>query len=172
MSAAASTVSARAARVSRTEQTARDVRAALLKHSVSQAQVAADTGATPQVVGEWLDDESEKSLRLADARAIGNDDVRRDLAELVAGPRFVLVRRHETSATALTVAEAARMLRAASCAVDTMLVSLSDGVIDPAERREIMRKLEALLVHGEELATALRADDVPAPKAKLAAVRP
>lgn len=164
-------LSARALRVARTEQTARDVRAALARHGVSQAQVAADTGATPQVVSEWCDEESEKSLRLADARAIGDEQVRRELGELVMGPCFVGVRRHAPGPGALTIRAAAAMLRASTIAAESLLSALEDGVIDPAERRDALRKLEALLCDAEGMRTALLAEDVPAPVTKLRGVR-
>lgn len=163
-------LSARALRVARKEDTCRRFAAILDARGVTRAQVAAETGATPQHVSDCTNPEADANLSLADARAIVSDDVRRDLGELVLGPRFVAVRRHETSATALTVAEAARMLRAASAVVDTMLEALDDQDVSPAEKREILRKLEALLCHGEELRTALIADEVPAPKSVLKAV--
>jgi hypothetical protein len=163
-------LSARALRVARREETCRRFAAILDARGVTRTQVALETGASQQHVSDCTNPEADANLSVADARAIVNDEVRRDLGELVMGPRFVAVRRHESPTAALDVKSAARMLRAASAAVDSMLEALADGVLDPAERRELLRRIEPLICDAEGVRTALLADDVPAPKGALRAV--
>ena len=159
-SASAQALSARARRITRQEETARRFAASLEAHGVTRAAVAAEIGCTPQLVSDYTVDEAEANLSVADARGISSADVRRDLMDAIGGADLVAVRRHAAAEHALTVPAAANMLRASSCVVDTMLSALADGHVDPAERRDLLRKLDALLCDAEGLRTALIAHEV------------
>lgn len=163
-------LSAKARRVERKRQTSRDIARILDAHDLTAAQVAAETGASAQHVSAWRDPDAEKNLSLADARAVAHVKARRDLMDLIGGAELVAVRRHASPSAAVDVASAAALLEASTAAVTCALRAIADGTIDPAERREMISKLDTLLVDADSMRTALLAVETPAPSKPLRAV--
>ena len=157
------TASARKARIDRQAQTSRDVGRIFDAHELAAVQVAADTGASPQHVSAWRDPGAEKNLSLADARAISSVPARRALMDLVGGADLVAVRRHASPHAAANVRNARALLASSLAAVDHVLKANGDGVIDPAELRQAIALLDALIVDAEGMRTALLAEQTPAP---------
>lgn len=154
-------LSARAKRVQRQEAAARRFAAILDAHELTRAQVAADLGISPQLVSDYANPEADANLSVADASGIANIGARRDLMDFIGGADLVAVQRHSASASALSVQDAARMLRAAMAAADSLLEALADGIVDPAEQRESLRKIDALICDAEGTRSALLALAVP-----------
>jgi len=151
-SSPAQPLSARASRITRQEQTARDLTSIVNAPdcAYSQAQMVADTGATKQHVSDWLNPEGEKNLSVADARAISDDAVRCRVAQLIAGPAHAVVARVDAAAAPLDLASLAELSSSGSDFTVAALRALSDGKLTPAEEREL---LELVQKHEKRLAS-------------------
>lgn len=157
-------------RVALKAQWSRSCAALFIKHGVQQAEVAEECGVDDSLVQRWCDPRRPDVMTPADLQLVARrwPALGRDLyAALTDECGLVVVARHVAGEGALTVKAAAGMLRASSCVVDTMLEALADGHVDPAEARELLRKLDALLCDAEGLRTALIAVE---PKRALVAV--
>lgn len=138
--------------------------ALLVKHGVQQGEVADECGVDDSLVQRWCDPRRADSMTPADVQlvALRWPALGRDLLAALADPcGLVVVARHVAGPDALTVKAAAQMLRASSIAADSLLAALEDGIVDPAERRDALRKLDAVICDAEALRTACMADELP-----------
>jgi hypothetical protein len=161
---------ARADREVRKADFARLLSRLLDQHAVTRAEVAAAVGVSPQHVQQWADPEGAKHLSVPDAEAVPCEALRVAIAERIVGPTcvVVLVPTSDEAHRGLDLKAAAGLARAASEATVPTLEALGDGVIDPAERRELAPRLREAARRFLEAALALEADE----RAHIEALRP
>lgn len=87
-----------------------------------------------------------KHLTVADAEALPSPAMRIALAERIAGPGHVvaLVGTSVDAHRAVDVSAAATLVRASGAVLDSLLVALADGHLDPAERRDVAARAHEL----------------------------
>lgn len=161
---------ARAEREVRKSDFARCLSRLLDEHGLTRADLAAAVGVSPQHVQQWADPEGAKHMSVPDAEAVPLEAVRVAIAERIAGPTcvVVLVPSDDAEHRSLDLRAAVSVARAASEATVPMLEAFADGVIDPAERRELAPRLREVARLALGAALALEADE----RAHVEALRP
>jgi hypothetical protein len=145
----------RTARVLREERRARTslhLRGALERHGVTQAHVAADTGAGPTKVAQWCDPEADSAISVADAQVLP-PAIRLELAELILGPGMCAAVLPAAERIADDVHHAARIAQGGGVVVSGLLAAVADGHIDRAEAADVRARV---LEHIRELVSLER----------------
>jgi hypothetical protein len=133
----------------RRAQVSRAIARIFASHDLTAARAAALAGVTHQHVSEWVDPDRSRSMPLADATALPLE-VRRDLAEYVAGAGNVVVEVPGAGAR-LDLEHAVVVQKETGDVLACHLRALADGTITRSEAvrlrseiREAMRALASL----------------------------
>lgn len=135
----------RTARVLREERRARTsllLRGALERHGVTQAHVAADTGAGLTKVAQWCDPEADPAISVADAQVLPAA-IRVEIVEAILGEGYVVSQAPAVAHVDDDLRTAARIAQAGGELVAGYVAACADGTLDRAEAADLRARVHA-----------------------------
>lgn len=135
---------------------------ALDARGILDRQVAAQTGSKRQTVSQWCRPGGAKNIGVAQASLLENDEVRAELAQIVAGESFRVVRAPAPeSAPKADLASLMSLADGWAKLLHASLAAHADGVLEPSERRVLLDLVRGHRDATHALELVLAADELP-----------